>query len=177
MSFLAVPISIFAVRPTRTIGEIQANVVIDESTNDTLTITKQPVQQGASITDHAYKEPTTFTTNILFKDNPAKSLSKMYEELLALQSSRVPFDIITPKRIYRSMLIASLGQTTDKNTENILRINLQCQEVIIVKVSTTTVPRVKQKNPGATAKTEPAGKKSIIRTGADGFSGIKRGSF
>ncbi len=142
MAFLETPISIFAVRPTRRIGEITANVVVDESTNDTLTITKQPVQQGASITDHAYKEPTLFSSTIYFKDNVAKSLSKIYQDLLDLQVSRVPFDIVTPKRIYRNMLISTLSNTTDKNTENVLKIMISCQEVILVSVSTTTVPSI-----------------------------------
>lgn len=169
MAFLETPISIFAVRPTRRIGEITANVVVDESTNDTLTITKQPVQQGASISDHAYKEPTLFNSTIYFKDNVAKSLSKIYQDLLDLQVSRVPFDIVTPKRIYRNMLIATLSNTTDKNTENILKIMISCQEVILVSVSTTTVPRRKQKFPGGTAKTENAGKKSALAVGVDAF--------
>lgn len=172
MSFLTTPISIFAVRPTRKFGEISANVVTDETTNDTLTITKQPVQQGASITDHAYKEPTVFNTTMYFRDNPEKSLSKMYQDLLDLQVSRVPFDIVTPKRIYRNMLIATLSQTTDKNTENVLKISASFQEVILVSVSTTTVPRKKQRQPGATAKTENAGKKSALATGFDAFSGL-----
>jgi hypothetical protein len=174
LSFLSVPISIFSVRPTRKIGEISANVVIDETTNDTLTITKQPVQQGASITDHAYKEPTVFSTQILFKDNPAKSLSKIYQDLLDLQSSRVPFTIVTPKRIYYNMLISSIGMTTDKGTENALKISLSCQEIIIVSVTTTQVPRTKQKNPGTTGKTENVGKKSALATGFDAFSGLLR---
>jgi hypothetical protein len=174
MAFLDTPISIFAVRPTRKFGEISANVVLDESTNDTLTITKQPVQQGASITDHAYKEPTVFNSTIYFKDNPAKSLSKMYQDLLDLQVSRVPFDIVTPKRIYRNMLISSLSNTTDKNTENVLKIVISCQEVILVSVSTTTVPRRKQKFPGGTGKTENAGKKSAITVGVEAFSELLR---
>lgn len=174
MSFLSVPISIFAVRPTRRYGEITANVVIEESANDTLTITKQPVQQGASITDHAFKEPSVFNSTILFNDNPAKSLSKIYQELLDLQSSRVPFTIVTPKRIYNNMLIASIGQTTDKQTENCLKINLSCQEIIIVSVTTTQVPRSKQKQPGTTGKTENVGKKSALATGFDAFSGLLR---
>ncbi len=172
MSFLSSPISIFAVRPTRKIGEISANVVVDETTNDVLTITKQPVQQGASITDHAYKEPTTFNTNIYFKDNPAKSLSKIYQDLLDLQTSRVPFDIVTPKRIYRNMLIAALTNTTDKNTENILKITASFQEVIIVSVTTTTVPRAKQKFPGTTGKTDNVGKKSALATGVEAFQDL-----
>lgn len=172
MGFLDQPLSLFAIRPTRKLGSIVANVVVDESTNDTLTITKQPVQQGASITDHAYKEPTVFNSTMYFKDNPAKSLSKIYKDLLDLQSSRIPFDIVTPKRIYRQMLIASLGQTTDRSTENILKITISCQEVILVSVSTTTVPRAKQKKPATTAKTDNVGKKSALATGFDGIQGL-----
>lgn len=172
MSFLTVPLTLFPIRPTRRIGEISVNVVLNESTNDTLTITKQPVQQGASITDHAYKEPTLFSTDILFRDNPELSLSKVYQQLLDLQSSRVPFDIVTPKRIYRNMLIAVLGMTTDKSTENILKITASFQEVILVSVSTTNVPRAKQRFPGGTGKTESVGKKSALATGLDAFSGL-----
>lgn len=172
MSFLSEPISIIPIRPTRKIGDITVNVVLSENTNDTLTITKQPVQQGASITDHAYKEPTIFTSQILFRDNLTLSLSKLYQNLLDLQMSRVPFDIITPKRIYRNMLIATLAQTTDKTTENCLAINASFQEVIIVKVSTTQVPRVKQKNAAATGKTENAGKKSALQSLKEGIGAL-----
>lgn len=172
MSFLSVPISIFGTRPTRIFGTIELNVVISESTNDTLTITKQPVQTGASITDHAYKEPTTFNFEALFKDNIEKSLSKTYEELLTLQNSRVPFTITTPKRIYNNMLISSIGQTTDKTSENILKLMISCQEVILVRVSTTQVPRTKQRNPGATGKTENVGKKSALSVAAGAIRGL-----
>lgn len=162
MSFLSEPISIIPVKPQRKIADITVNVVLNESTNDTLTITKQPVQQGASITDHSYKEPTVFSMQILFKDNITKSLSKIYQDLLDLQLKRTVFDVVTPKRIYKSMLMATLSQTTDKATENCLSIHVSFQEVIIVKVSTTSVPREKQKKPASTGKTENAGKKSGI---------------
>ncbi len=174
MSFLPQPISIIPIRPVRKIGSINVQVIVNESTTDTLTITKQPVQQGASITDHAYKEPTTFSAQMYFTDNLAVSLSKLYQNLLDLQVSRVPFDIITPKRIYRNMLMASLSQTTDKSTENCLSVNMSFQEVIIVKVSTTQVPRSKQKNPGATAATENAGKKSALQSLKEGIGGLFR---
>lgn len=172
MSFLSEPISLIPIRPVRKIGEISVNVVINENTSDTLTITKQPVQQGASITDHAYKEPTVFSTSILFRDNLTSSLSKIYQSLIDLQSNRVPFDIITPKRIYRNMLIATLSQVTDKNTENCLSISMAFQEVIIVKVSTTQVPRRKQKNAGTTGKTENAGKKSALQSLKEGIGAL-----
>ncbi len=169
MSFLSVPISLFPVQPQRKIGSIKVQVILSENTNDTLTITKQPVQQGASITDHAYKEPTAFSATMLFRDDLDKSLSEVYQDLLDLQISRVPFDIITPKRIYKSMLMATLSQTTDKNTENCLSINMSFQEIIIVNVTVTSVPRVQQKTPGITGATEKVGKKSALLTLSQGI--------
>lgn len=172
MSFLSEPITLIPVRPVRKVGTINVNVVVSENTNDTLTISKQPVQQGASIADHAYKEPTVFSHSILFRDNLSLSLSKIYQQLLDLQSSRVPFDIVTPKRIYHNMLMATLSQTTDKNTENCLSINASYQEVIIVSISTTQVPRSQQRNAGATGATQSAGKKSALLSAKEAVTGL-----
>ncbi len=172
MSFLDQPLQQIFIRPQRRVGEIDINVVINESTTDKLQITQQPVQQGASISDHAFMEPTTFSMSAYFKDNFGVSLAKVYADLLTLQKSRTPFDVVTPKRIYRSMLIGSLSQTTDRNTENTLAILFTFQEVIIVNVSTTTVPRGRQRNAGTTGKTENAGKKSAILTLKEGIGGL-----
>lgn len=175
MSFIQTPISLFAIRAGRRIAEIEVQVTIEENANDVLTITKQPVQTGASITDHAYKEPTILTMQISFRANPFKSLSKIYSELLTLQNNRVPFNVVTPKRIYKQMLINSLSQTTDKFTENCLMIRVTFQEVIIVKVASVTVPpRARQRNPGTTGKTENGGRKSALATAAEGVLGVIR---
>lgn len=173
MSFITQPITLQSLfGKKRKIGDLKINVVMNETTNDTLTITKQPVQQGASITDHAYKEPTVFSMQILFEDNIFVSLSKTYQNLLDLQNGRVPFDVITPKRIYRNVLIASLGMTTDKKTENCLAISITFQEVIIVNVVTTSVPRARQRNPGATGATQNAGKKSALLSTKEGIGAL-----
>lgn len=172
MSFLSTPISLFPIKPVRQIGDITVNVIINETSRDNLTITKQPVQQGATITDHAFKEPTIFSCKILFQDNLTKSLSKVYQDLLDLQASRVPFNIVTPKRIYYSMLLTSVGVDTDKSTENCLAVLLAAEEVIIVKVTTTQVPRQKQKKPAKTGKTENVGKKSILANVSEGVTAL-----
>lgn len=186
MSFLSQPITLIAIQPARMTGPIQMQVVIDERTTDTLTITKQPVQQGASITDHSYLEPTVFTSTAYFKDNsqnligeinsfnsPQTGLAKIYQTLLDLQSSRTPFNIVTPKRVYNNMLMSTLSQTTDKNTENCLSVTMSFQQVIIVSVSTTNVPRTNQKNAGATGATQNAGQKqSALYTGVQAITGL-----
>lgn len=45
-------------------GEIIALVTISEEHNDELEITEHPVEQGAPITDHAYKRPSQLTLNL-----------------------------------------------------------------------------------------------------------------
>lgn len=173
MSFLTQPITIQSLFGTkRKIGDLELNVVVSETTSDVLTITKQPVQQGTSITEHAYKEPTVFTMQAYFEDNLFLSLSKVYEYLLTVQNLRIPIDIITPKRIYRNYLIAALGQTTDRKTENCLAITFGFQEVLIVNVTTTQVPRKRQRNPGGTGATQSAGKKSALLSAKQGIGAL-----
>lgn len=183
MSFLSQPITLQTLfGPKRKIGPIDVQVVTNESTTDVLTITKQPVQQGASITDHAYKEPTVFSQQVRFKDDglisgilntfTGSGLSKLYQDLLDLQNSREPFDVITPKRIYHNMLIGTLGVTTDKKTENVLAVSLSFQEVILVSVSTVQVPRRNLKNAGVNGATQNAGKKSALLSLKEGVGAI-----
>lgn len=186
MSFLTQPLTQIFIKPMRSIGPITLQVVINENTTDTLTVTKQPVQQGASITDHSYLEPTVFSSTAYFKDNsfstvngvsplvnPSAGLAKIYQTLLDLQSSRTPFGIVTPKRIYTSMLMTALSQTTDKSTENTLAVSFSCQQIIIVSVSTANVPRTNQKNPGSTGATQNAGQKqSALFTGNQAITSL-----
>ncbi len=174
MGFLVQPITLQSIfGDKRTFGPITVQCVINENTTDVLTITKQPVQTGASITDHAFLEPTIFTAQMLFSDNILGNLQDIYAELLELQSNRQPFDIVTPKRIYSSMLLQSLGQTTDRHTENILSVSMTFQQVILVSVSTGTVPRSRQRNSRETEKTELKGKKkSVLLQAVNGARGL-----
>lgn len=178
MSFLSQPLQSILIRPKRMIGDIKVQVVVNEQTTDTLTITKQPVQQGAAVTDHAYMEPTQFSHTIYFSAagfenllSGGNGLSQIYQQLLQLQSSAVPFDVVTPKRIYHNMLLSSLAMTTDKNTENTLAIHASYQQVIFVPILATSVQRSNLKNPGANGATQNAGRKSALKSLSEIFTG------
>lgn len=146
--------------PRRAVGPFNATITVEESSKDDLEITQHPVQQGASITDHAYVKPSTVSLKVMWNDTDAP-LSETYANLLALQSSRVPFDVVTGKRVYRNMLMKALSLTTDALTENVLNINMELQEIIITSLEVVSVPeRPKQANPGKTGKTDNAGAKS-----------------
>lgn len=174
MSFLSQPVTLQSLfGKDRTFGEIEVDVVINEDTSDILVITKQPVQKGTPITDHAYKEPTQLGMKIRFNDNLFRSLSKMYQSLLDLQFPPVPIDVVTPKRIYRNMLISSLRQTTDKLTESVLAIDIVFQQVILVDIAPVQVaPLSQQRSPKKTAGTQNTGKKSALLTSKQAVGGL-----
>lgn len=148
--------------PKRAIGSFSAQITVEELATDDLEITQHPVQQGAAISDHAYMKPATINIKFLYSTWDAP-LAETYKKLLALQASRVPFDVVTGKRKYRSMMFRSLSNTTDAGTENLLSISAQLQEVFITTIEVVSVPaRSKQKNAGKTGKTEKAGTKSAV---------------
>lgn len=173
MSFIQ-PITIQSIfGQKRIIGSIAVQVIISEETSDVLSITRQPVQTGASITDHAYKEPTVLNMRILQQDNDLVSgilstfsgngLAAIYKQFLDLQSTLVPFNVITPKRVYSTMLISSLRLTTDKNTENILALDVGLQQIILVTIGAATIATINQKNKKVTQATQSLGQKSALQ--------------
>lgn len=172
MSFLPQPISLSALifGKKRSIGSIDNFITLVEETTDVLTITKQPIQDGASITDHAFKEPTVFNMKVqsqptgLSAFEGADGLEDIYQQFLDLQENRVPFDIQTPKRFYENMLLHSVGVVTDKQTENVLSLALSFQEVILVSIQTATVPKTAQGLPQVTQKAKKTGRKSFLST-------------
>jgi len=179
MSFLSQPVQNILIKPKRMVGTIAIQVVVNETTTDTLTVTKQPVQQGAAITDHAYMEPTVFSHSIYFAAagfTGGANLSQIYQQLLTLQATAQPFDIVTPKRIYHTMLMTTLTQTTDKLTENCLAIHATYQQIIMVPVLAAAVPRIQQKNPGSTGATQNGGQKSIIVQAINAAKNLLSGS-
>lgn len=174
-------------RPRRRIADFDAYLCIDETGSDDLELTEHPVQQGAAITDHAFVKPAQLAIRAQFNEfDSGMPLDELYRRLLELQSSRIPFDVVTGKRLYKNMLFKSLSVTTDQYTSNVLSITAQLQEIIIVSVEVTTVPpRDRQAEPGRTGATERAGQKkaqpvaeqdqprakSALATIAGGFNG------
>ena len=148
----------------RNIGGFVADVTIEEQHVDRMVITKHPVEQGAAITDHAYKEPAKVTIRAGFSNSSPNALgnpsyvSTIYSSFLALQASRQLFDIVTGKRSYTNMLIASLIETTDIAHENAMMLVVECEEVIIATTQTVSVgSSANMANPQANAATTQAG--------------------
>lgn len=143
--------------PQRMIGDIVMDVTIEETGTDDLTITQHPIETGAAITDHAYKNAVKLSIRAAASNSSEAAggddnyVSDLYHQLFELQASRVPFAIITGKRPYENMLFASLGVTTEEGTEAALMISASFQEAIIVSTQTTTfAPPANQAAPAKT---------------------------
>ncbi|MDV7023797.1 hypothetical protein R4P48_14060 [Atlantibacter subterranea] len=131
----------------RKIGFFFPDVVIKETHNDTLVITEHQVESGAFIADHAYKKPAELTMEVGFAAGALVDLvnglpfmpqadsdpKELYRQMLDLQQSRIPVEVITGKRIYNNMLLQTISVTTDKLTEYVLNATLTLREIIITQ--------------------------------------------
>jgi hypothetical protein len=120
-----------------------AQVTVEEDHEDELAITEHPVEQGAAITDHAYKRPAELRVRVgwsqsggLPTNNAASDVAQIYEQILTLQSSRRPFPVYTGKRAYNNMLVASLRVHTDSKLETTLLADISFKQILLVNTQT-----------------------------------------
>jgi hypothetical protein len=67
---LEVGMDAILVKPKRQIGPFVAQVTIREEHHDSMEITEQPVEQGASVTDHAFKRPAELVVDAAWSTTP-----------------------------------------------------------------------------------------------------------
>lgn len=139
---------------SRKIDILVPSIVISEKHSDRLEITEHPVEMGAAVADHAYRRPSEvvmqvgfagggalldFASNLMGTSLLGMSPRETYEKLLTLQSERVPFDVVTGKRLYKNMLLQNLEVSTDRFSENVLNATLTLREVIITSTQAVKV--------------------------------------
>lgn len=167
-----------AFRRGRKIQDIIPDVVIEENHTDELTITDHPIDAASlsgngAITDHAFLNPAALTMRFGFSNSSisgavdavkamiagqgiqggALTPSAVYNRLLVLQASRVPFDILTGKRAYKNMLIKSLNVVTELSTENVLMVTASFRQVMIVETKSVPLKAERLKDPSKASTT------------------------
>jgi hypothetical protein len=143
----------------RSIGGILADVTIDENERDDVTTTRHPVEQGAPIADHAFKEPEEVVIRAGWNEAKSGDLSAetgIYGILLNWQASFVLFDLYTGKRRHKNMLIAGMVVTTDEGSEYSLMVTMTLREIILTKTQTTQTAASSNPNNHADPSSTPA---------------------
>lgn len=123
----------------RFLGPLPLEVVVRETHESRLTITKNPVEAGADVADHAYVEPKRLTIEAVMSGgdfNPAR-LAASFQGLKLLQEQLEPFDIVTGLDLYRSMLIESIEVERNYTNSRVLWFTAECSEVILVDTEST----------------------------------------
>lgn len=175
-------LSVLLHQRSRKIGIIIPDVVISEKHSDVLEITEHPVERVTSsgvgfVADHAYRRASELVMEVGFSgggslldmvDTSALGISlgagpkEIYSQLLDLQRSKEPFDVVTGKRLYTNMLIRVLDVTTDRTSENVLMASVTMREVITTRALTIKgAPKENMTEGANTSAVQDAGVKSV----------------
>jgi len=169
-------------RYDRYVGSLPfASVTIEEDHDDELIITQHPVEFGAIISDHAYKKPSEVRIRCAWNNSGSTYplhgnayrqaplvvsgyegyARAVYDEILALQSSRKPFSALTGKRLYRNMLVASIRVHTAPGSEYTLMADISLREVILVSTKSISMNVSDSRMPDANAQVNQGPKETI----------------
>ena len=145
------------IRTEKSIGGIQLDAVISESHINEVSLTTNPVEFGAEITDHAVTQPKQVNIIAEVSDTPlglaalgqivdlvtglfgsstAENITRSnaaYNAVIQLQEEREPIEIQTKLKLYTDMIITKVSTVQDKNTSRIVRMSIDLQQVIITQ--------------------------------------------
>jgi len=156
------------IRTNRSIGDIILDAVISETTTSNVRITRNPVELGADINDHAIIEPKEYSLEGVVTDSPLFGLGVIsnignlltqsglfgsssedartrsqaaFDALIALQEAREPIDIQTGLKQYSNMLISNITVTQDKDKSRAIFFTAKLTEVIITSTEVIDFPK------------------------------------
>jgi hypothetical protein len=145
------------IRTQKAIGGIQLDAVISESHVNEVSLTNNPVELGAEITDHAVVQPKKLNIVAQVSDTPlglaafgqivdlvtglfgsstSENITRTnaaYNAIVQLQEAREPIELQTKLKLYTNMIITNVSVQQDKNTSRIVRMSIDVQQVIITQ--------------------------------------------
>lgn len=160
------------------IGTLVPTVITKEKHTHNLSITSHPVERGANISDHAYVQPAEvimdcgfagggslldFTDTRNWQIGIGLTPAETLDSLIKLQESAEPITVVTSKRTYSNMLIASLGFSTEQKMRHVLTCSLTLKQILIADSKRVTVaPKNRMAAGVSTSEMHNAGTKSVL---------------
>jgi hypothetical protein len=145
------------IRTEKSIGGIQLDAVISESHVNEVSLTSNPVEFGAEITDNAVVQPKQINilaevsdiplglaalgqivdlVTGLFGTSTSENITRSnaaYNAVIQLQEEREAIEIQTKLKLYTNMVITKVTTIQDKDTSRIVRMSIDLQQVIITQ--------------------------------------------
>lgn len=152
------------IRVKRSLGGIQLDSVIEESHDNTVQLTQNPVEDGVDISDHAIVRPKKVRLKAIVTDSPLGAAAftqiidsitslfgsstesnitrsqQAYKLLVLLMENREPIVVTTRLVVYDNMVITSIKVTQDKDTSRAVFLDIGLEQVIITESQIIAVP-------------------------------------
>jgi hypothetical protein len=140
------------------------DAVIEEEHTGHTTVTKNPVETGVQLADHAFDDPDRLTIVFAVSDvvppneiatsqsqATARSISSFssssysrsqeaFKELTNLRRAHEPFDVQTGLKLYQNMFCTDIKVTQDKRTASILRATVQLEQILYATTQAVIFP-------------------------------------
>lgn len=156
------------IRTNRDIGGIVLDAVISETTTSNVRVTRNPVELGADINDHAIIEPKEYSLEGVVTDSPLIGLGAIqqigslftssgffgassedsrtrsqaaFDSLIAIQEAREPITIQTGLKQYDNMLISNITVTQDKDKSRAIFFTAKLTEIILTSTQEIEFPQ------------------------------------
>jgi len=170
------------IRTEKSIGDIQLDAVISESHTNEVSLTSNPVEFGAEITDNAVTQPKQVNIVAEVSDTPlglaafgqivdlvtglfgtstSDNITRSnaaYNAIIQLQEEREPIEIQTKLKLYTDMVITKVTTQQDKNTSRIARMSIDLQQVIITESEVVPLTEEQLRAGSAKEQASPAEK-------------------
>lgn len=148
------------IRTKKSLGGIQLDGVLSESHTNRVRLTKNPIELGADVTDHAIIEPKKLDIIATVSDTPlgiaalgqivdlvtglfgtstSSNITRSnaaYNALVQLQEAREPISVQSKLRLYEDMIITNISAIQDKGSSRVAEMNISLEEAIIVDTET-----------------------------------------
>lgn len=129
------------------IGDIELDCTITERHSHRATPTRQPVEDGAKVSDHVIQEPDGLTLDGLWTDTPnggeraqvARS-KELYLALVTLKERGEPVDVVTGLRVYQNMIVTGIDTHKDARTGFAVPVSITLEPIRIAQQQTTQIP-------------------------------------
>jgi len=151
------------IRVQRSLGGIQLDSTIEESHDNQVQLTQNPVENGVDISDHAISRPKKVQLLAIVSDSPlgvaafaqivdtitgffGSSTSanitrsqQAYNALVALMDNKEPIVLTTRLVVYDNMVITAIATKQDKNFSRSVLLNISLEQVIITESQTISI--------------------------------------
>ena len=134
------------------VAKIVPNLVIRENHLDRVVATQQPIEYGASITDHSFRVPSALRLSYGWSNASIQAIgsdftnsldlsatlvnfgegyvAQVYKEVLSAINNRLLCTIVTRKRVYKNMLLLSIATVTDDRQAYSMFTEIECVELL-----------------------------------------------